>query len=274
MNTQEIKKAKELYISGESLSEIGRQLNHHAMTIKKYLEKEGVHFRTRAEQNAISNAKLKKSVNEKYFDKIGVNQAWLMGFIAADGTIRKDRNTIKIGLSSVDKEILEKIKEEVQIERPILDYLTNNGFAVSQLEWTSKNHKDFLAKYGIVNNKTYLPLHLPKDFNEEQKLAFILGYFDGDGSISRQDEYLRFRICSHRDEILQDIAKFFISKYNNLEFSVSKDKRNLWELSISTKYAKQIFLDMYNLNSLRLNRKFQKFLEYINHETTTSQPKG
>lgn len=273
MDINEIKKAKELYLSGESLSEIGRQFNHTAATIKRNLLKENVKLRTKAEQNVITNMKRKKSVNDNYFNSIDVNQAWLMGFIAADGSIRKNRNTIKIALSSVDKEILEKIKQEVNIERPILDYLTNNGFAVSQLEWTSKEHKDFLAKYGIVNNKTYLPMYLPKDFNKNQKLAFILGYFDGDGSISREDNRLRFRICSHREEILKDIANFLEKEYN-AKYSISKDGRDLFELSISTTYAVQIFIDMYNLNSLHLDRKYKKFLEYINHETTTSLIKG
>lgn len=273
MNTQEIEKAKELYLAGESLAEIGRQLNYGSMTIKRSLLKEGVQIRTRAEQNIITNMKKKKSVDDNYFDKIDINQAWLIGFLAADGTIRKNNNSIKIGLSTVDREILEKIKKELKIEREIVDYITNNGFNISELEWTSKKHKDFLSQYNIVNNKTYLPMYLPSNFSRNQKLAFILGYFDGDGSISKTENYLRFRICAHRDEILKSIAKFLKEEYN-LKYSLSKDKRGLYELSISTTYAIQLFKDMYDLNSLRLNRKYQKFLEYINHETTTSLIKG
>lgn len=270
MTIQEINKAKKLYEQGESLAAIGRLLKHDSSTIKRNLIANNVKIRTRSEQNIISNMKRKKTVDDNYFDTIGVNQAWLTGFIAADGTIRRERNSIKIGLSSIDKEILEKIKEELKIEKKITDYCTNNGFNISELEWTSKKHKDFLAKYNIVNNKTYLPMSIPQDFSNTNKLAFILGYFDGDGSISISEEkYLRFRICSHRKEILESIAALLKSLYD-IKYSLMQDKRGLYELSISSHYSKQIFQDLYNLNSLRLNRKYQKFLEYINQETVTS----
>ena len=269
MTTQELLRAKELYLSGESLAEIGRQLGHDATTIKRNLISINVQIRTRKEQTILTNQKRRKSVNDNYFDNIGVNQAWLMGFLAADGYIGKQVNTIEISLSSKDKEILKKIKKEVEIERPIIDKTSNNGFDICKLEWTSKRHKDILATFGIVNNKTYLPLHLPSFFSDELKLAFILGFFDGDGSISKYNNYLRFRIVSHRNEILIDIATFLQNKYN-CTYSLSQDNRGLWELSISTTYCVKIFKDMYNLNSLRLDRKYQKFLEYINHETTTS----
>lgn len=243
------------------------------MTVKRNLMSIGVKIRSRREQTILTNQKRKKSVNDYYFNFIGNNQAWLMGFLAADGWIDKNTNAIEISLSSKDREILEKIKFELEIERPILDRTSNNGFDISKLTWSSKNHKEILAKYGIVNNKTYKPMHLPNDFNKDEKLAFILGFFDGDGSISINNNYLRFRIVSHRDEILKDIATFLTEQYN-CTYSLSQDNRGLYELSISTTYAVQIFKDMYKLNTLRLNRKYQKFLEYINHETTTSLIKG
>lgn len=275
MNTHEVEQAKKMYLEGASLAEIGRQLGHDGATIKRNLVKNKIKIRTRAEQNILSNMTRKKKVNDDYFDTQGVNQAWLMGFIAADGTIRKDRNSIKIGLSSVDREILEKIKKELAIEKEISDYVTNNGFSISELEWTSKKHKDFLARYKIVNNKTYLPMYVPEFSSKEETLAFILGFFDGDGSISiaPDSKCLRFRIVAHRKEILESIAQKLKDLYN-IDFSLNKDNRELYELNISTYYSIQIFKDMYNLNSLKLKRKYQKFLEYINHETATSLIEG
>lgn len=269
MDTQE--KIIQLYKSGLSLAEVGRQCFLTPYKIKKYLQKNNIPIRSRAQQNQLTNMQRAKAVNHEYFQQIdSVNKAWLLGFIAADGAISNNRNAITIKLSAIDVSILQQIKQELRIERNIFTSITNNGFEICSLEWSSQKQKQDLAKYGIVNNKTYLPMHLPKFTNDNLILAFILGYFDGDGSISVDKNYhLRFRLCAHRPELLEDIALYLSKKYN-CSYSLSQDKRQLWELSISTKYAKQIFKDLYSLNSIRLDRKYQKYLEYINHETMTS----
>ena len=267
MNIQEI---KELYLKGESLAELGRLYDCHPTTIKRYLLEEGVQLRTRVEQTRISNTKRKKAVQEDYFSTIDtVNKAWLLGFIAADGSIGKERNTIAIQLSSIDSEILYKIQKEISFEGTIKNELSSNGFAISKLIWTSQQHKQDLSKYGIVNNKTYLPMHLPDLKNDNLILSFILGFFDGDGSFSVKYPYCRIRFCAHRDELLKEIGEFLKTNYQ-ASYSLSQDKRGLYELSISTIFAKQILKDMYSLNSLRLDRKYQKYLDYINQETETS----
>lgn len=256
----------------ESLAELSRRYNCSTETIKKILLSNNIHIRTRFEQAKYTNMKRSYHCNNNYFSNIDTyNKAWLIGFLASDGTIRKERNSIKIGLSAKDTEILEKIKEEIEIIRPIKKYTTNNGFDVVELEWSSEQHKKDLAKYGIVPNKTYLENHLPNFENDNYTLAYILGYFDGDGSISVSAEnYLRLRLCCYREELLKDIAEFFKKRYN-ITYSLNKDNnRQMYELSISTFYAKQIFQDMYNLNSIHLDRKYQKYLEYLSHETPTS----
>ena len=253
-----------MYLDGESLASIGRELNYNSQTIKRNLIKIGVQIRTRSQQTALTNMKRKKSTIEDYFSNIdNLNKAWVMGFLASDGTIRKDCNEIKIGLSRRDREVLEKIKEEMKIETNIRDYQTSSGFDISELVWSSKQQKADLSKYGIVNKKTYSGVFLPDFKDDNYKLAYILGYFDGDGSISiTSNRYLRFRLCSHTKLILEQIAQFFKNKYN-ASYSLSKDNtREMYELSISTHYANQIFSDMYSLNTICLKRKLDKFLEY------------
>lgn len=271
MTIQEIDEAIDLYRKGESLAQIGRLLGHDSATIKRNLVKHNITIRTRKEQNILSNQARRKKVKDDYFSKIDApTKAWLLGFIASDGIIRREVNVIKIGLSLRDKEILEKIKDELGIEKKIFTYQTSNGFDVCELSWTSKQQKEDLAKFGIVNRKTYKALHLP-NLPDNLKLAYILGYFDGDGSISiSKEHYLRFRLCAYRPELLQEIGEFLKNKYH-LTYSFSKDpSRNMYELSISTFYANKLFADMYSLNSLHLERKYKKYLEYLGHETTTS----
>lgn len=246
------------YTLGDSMAQLSRKYAITSYKIKKILEDNNIHIRTRAEQNKISNAQRASSVNNDYFSNITtVNQAWLLGFLAADGWIEKDRNRINLELSIVDKEILEKIKKEVQIENKILERETNKGFSIARLSWTSGIQKNKLAHYGIVPNKTYKEMHLPLFKNEDLTYAFILGYFDGDGSISINNDYCRFRICAYRPELLKDIYIFL-----NKKGSLNQNSKGLWELSISTTYSIPLFQKLYSLNSLHLARKYNKFLEY------------
>ena len=255
MNIQDFIKQ---YNDGASMAELSRKFNLSAYKVKKILENNNVHIRNRKEQNQISNAKRAYSVNHKYFNNIEtVNQAWILGFLAADGWVEEKRNRINIELSAVDKEILEKIKKEMNIENPIIERETNKGFSIVKLSWTSGIQKDKLNNFGIVNNKTYKKMKLPLFKNKDLTYAFILGFFDGDGSISIKDDYCRFRLCAHRPELLQDIYNFL-----NVKGSLSQDNRGLWELSISTTYAVPLFKKLYSLNSLHLQRKYNKFLEY------------
>lgn len=48
--------------------------------------------------------------------------AYILGFLSADGTVSRNGNRIKIGLSSVDRNFLELIKEELRVEKKIFDY--------------------------------------------------------------------------------------------------------------------------------------------------------
>lgn len=271
MDTQELIK---LYEEGSSLAELSRKYNCGTYAIKTTLKDNNIKIRTRSEQTSITNTKRKKyKVKDEYFSNIdNYNKAWLLGFITADGTVRKDTNEIKIGLSSRDREILEKIQKELGLDSPIRDYDTNNGFFVSELRWTSKQHKLDLQKYGIVNNKTYKEMHLPNFKEDNLKLAFILGYFDGDGSFSvdSNGKSCRMRFCSYRNEILKDFADFLSTKYNATYTLCKAHNRDLYELSFSTKYAVRIFEDMYSLNSIKLDRKYQKYLEYNNNQETAT----
>jgi hypothetical protein len=67
--------------------------------------------------------------------------AWILGFLAADGTVSSSDNTIKIGLSAKDKEILERIKIEIEIENKIVERTTKQGYDTVDLHWTCKNTK-------------------------------------------------------------------------------------------------------------------------------------
>ena len=214
-------------------------------------------------QYAISH---KKGKNELFFSNESANMAWILGFLASDGSIGLKNNTIKIGLSRKDKEILEKIKQELDIENEIHEYVTNKGFDVVELSWTCQQHKQDLAKYGIIPQKTFY-LTPPLILNEKYWLDYLRGYFDGDGNICQKQNGVYFTIGSCTREILEWIINFLYNKYDIPRVNINIDKRgnhNYYYFSYSTNASKKIYELLYkDSNSLRLERKFLKYSEII-----------
>lgn len=267
MDIQDIIK---LYKEGKSLAFIANKYNTYGAKIKKILIDNNITLRTRAEQNAITNQERGKKVNHNYFDEIdNCQKAWLLGFLAADGNVHTSRNRIKIGLSTVDKDILEKIRQEIQSERKVLDYETNQGFNVSELSWSSANQKNKLAQYDIVPNKTYKGIHLPNFEIDDFKFAYILGYFDGDGCFKNDGTTCRIEICSYDSNILQDFADF-INQTLSIPKKVYKDpgRKNYYTITYSTKEAIKILDKMYEImnknHCFYLQRKFDKYQNWKN----------
>lgn len=235
--------------------------------VRKVLLENKIHIRSRSEAAIISNIQRRRfNIDDYYFSKENHNMAYLLGFLASDGTVDKKNNRIKIGLSSVDKPFLIEIKKELSYEGDILDYETSNGYKVSELSFTSKQIKEDLARYNIVPNKTF-SFKFPKNLNKKYWIDFIRGYFDGDGSVSSAGgTAIRWQICSATKDVLETIIDFFYEEYGIKKVSILKQPRancTLYYFQYSTNATKKIFSFLYKENCLKLPRKYLKFKELI-----------
>ena len=247
-----------------SIAALSRKYGISGEKIKKLLVQNGVKTRTQAEQNIITNKSRALKVNHSYFDNIDtVQKAWILGFIAADGSISSDRNAIEFGLSETDSEILEKIKAELSLETEVKHQVTSKGFYIARLCWTSAPQKIKLIQYGIKPKKTYSPMSIPSILStDEMKLAFLLGYYDGDGCFKDDGSYCRIEICSYRSELLEEFSHL-IKEIFGFSKSVYKDKArdNYYTLTYSTQEAEKILNKCYEImsQSFVLSRKKEKF---------------
>jgi len=240
--------------------------------VKKVLKKHGVHIRSFEEAASLSNKNriVYTSKTLDYFDIPSHNMAWILGFLASDGTISSKDNTIKIGLSRKDRDVLEKIKQEINLDEPIKDYTTRTGFDCSSLSWVCEEHKKSLAKWHVVPCKTFKlvpPHNLPKEY----WLDYIRGYFDGDGSIclisttgKKKSTVLRWQVCSATPEILSFILDFFYEEYKVPRVNIQVQKRSdakslLYSIQYSTNATRMIYGFLYPENCLYLNRKKSYF---------------
>lgn len=262
MNIHELKR---LYLEeGYSLNKAAQTFNTTPYLIKKTLVQNGIRPRTRSEQNILTNQQRGLKVNHQYFDNIDNNKkAYILGFLSADGSVHNgNRNTIGFGLSSVDRELLEKIKEELEVERPIQDFVTNTGFPVSRLFWSSANHKIKLANYDIIPNKTYHKISMEK-IPEEFKFSYLLGYYDGDGCFRNDGNSCRTEICAYRPELLEEFALLVNEKFGSKNAVLkAKSRDNYYTLTYATNYSVPLLNFLYETNDLFLKRKYDAFLAW------------
>lgn len=162
-------------LTGKQMAD-GLGISHGAL--KKRAQNLGVSLRV---------SKVKYPHNRKFFETKGLNQAYVAGWMATDGTLYSANSTIALSLSIIDEDIVGHIRNLLDYKGPII---TDTG---GQL------HKRKLAIYGAVElfnalvekyNVTPLKtksLQPPSDLTldtPELFFAFLAGTIEGDGSIS------------------------------------------------------------------------------------------
>nr|DAU23639.1 MAG TPA: Intein splicing domain [Caudoviricetes sp.] len=238
-------------------------------------------------KNGTSN----REIRHDFFKEIQTEiQAYLLGFIAADGSIDEERHTLSIHLSKVDTELCNLFRTYISPEAYVKEesgctfksrgkiYTSNDSI---KLSIASKILIQDLKNLGITQAKTWKELHIPNIPNE-LIIHFIRGYFDGDGCFTyfvRQPNpknreknprvSARWEICSKRDEILKDIKSFLNMKYGltlNLNYITRDD---MYKVQTGKKETlKEIYKALYTNSIFYLKRKFDKFYYYVNTEVT------
>lgn len=256
-----------LYTSGGSTQDCMKAVHCGQDPLRELLQELGI-YKTHADvTKTLQQNQRKYWVNDEFFMVQSPNLAYLLGFLASDGYIGKDRNVIAISLSSVDREILEKFKDIVG-GRPIDDYITSDGFPVSRWVFTSQQAKGELKKYNIVPQKTFA-LQPPTYLDRKYWIDYIRGYFDGDGSINylAGNKALRWQVCSATKEILEWIVSYLYEEYSipkvNIQCEIKNRQNPLYNIQYSTNATKKIYDVLYTPNTWFLKRKKDKFEEIL-----------
>lgn len=201
-------------------------------------------------------------LNEDFFSNQNSIMAYVLGFIAADGCISDD-NRLIINLSQTDKDFLEQINQLLENQRPIKNFINNEGYGVSSLLCCSLKMKKDLSKFGIVPRKTFKNV-FPVELEDRYKIDWIRGYFDGDGCISKSNGQLCFSIVSVNKNTLEEIKNFLYSHCGIPEVNINSKNPNLYLLRYSTNSSKKLFNTIYYPDvKLFLPRKYLKYSDFM-----------
>lgn len=257
----------------QSLGTVGKDFGVTQYMVEKTLKKYGVKKRTYTEAK---QARRKFPCNDNFFKVQSSNMAYILGLLAADGSISKKENLIAIQLKATDKEILEKISEKTQNTRPLESYTRKEtGYEISSFRVWSAEWKKDLAHYGIMPEKTFT-LQPPDFLLPEYRIDYIRGYFDGDGSVYHLDSQNRlfFEIAGASKVMIDWIRNELTNHYHifiNKELIETKPNGTImYKVKIgSIEELNKLYTLLYKDKELFLARKKEKFYSLLKlHETS------
>ena len=197
-------------------------------------------------------------------------KAYWLGFLAADGcNYQREHNaSIILNVHQKDMEHLNKFKQFCNTNAEIKSYVGYEGFSnqtpMCKIVLNSKKISNDLIDKGIVPNKSLILQ--PPNISEQFYKPFILGYFDGDGSISKTSQYNNYSISIQgTKEILTWICQV-LNWDANLEKRDNNSIHNSYYIRCGgTNKPYQILNQLYNSCETHLDRKFNiyKTLETV-----------
>ena len=223
------------------------------------------------------------TVNESYFNKIdSVEKAYWLGFLEADGSI--NRNKINLTLQRRDERAIQNFLDSIGSDKPI-KYKTVyfKGEKECQQAYVSVDSlsmvKD-LERHGCTRNKS-LTLSPPIFLSKDLVPYWILGYMDGDGSVSifsdkSRNGCIRFKIgFTGTKEVLEFIREFF---QNSAKITQEHRCRNNTYRFVVTETKAIDFLSRVYSNrriyEISLDRKRNKFFEYMRYRKERNASKS
>lgn len=265
----ELQEKKELglkmYLKGNSLSSISKEIRINRLTLTKYIKSQGV---------GVTNPARKYKYNDDFFENIDTEEkAYWLGFIYADGCIndRGKQKTLEITLQESDRSHLVKFINSIG---GVADLITSKLVKLNYKEIPSSRVAinctkmcEDLIRHGATPRKS-LTLTFPKSLKPYLLRHFIRGYIDGDGTIT----YPRLRIS------VLGTMEFLIELQNYFEV-IGATKTKLTRKRDNKAYSfekggSEVSLILYNLYSnstIYLDRKYEKAIAHLTQQLQESK---
>ena len=253
---------------GKTVPEISEILKINKVTISSYLRLHGIKLNP-------------DKGNIHYFENIdSYAKAYIVGFIAADGALVETKTTcsLTITIQYEDKAVLDFIKSEIGNSHKLQEIIRPSSFdktkTIHHIRYciSDKTITNDLNKLGITPNKSLTMGNIIENIPYKYRDAFIIGYFDGDGSVTYRDGLHR----NSRNVLVKDYSLYIqmrgtkeflsgICTHLNIADSHIHQNDSIPSLSFANKKDVVRFFECYNNLPFFYKRKHEKFLHRINH---------
>lgn len=197
-------------LNGLSATKLAEKYGYKPRRIYTILAKNKVKMRNKSEMQR------KYSLNEHYFDVIDdEHKAYWLGWLYSDGSLTSGKNAYEISLklAEVDKEILDKIKIDLNSGRPLYKIIRKNDPTrqdAYDFRISSKHMFETLVKLGCPPAKSLI-LQFPTENQVPKHLLrhWLRGVVDGDGCVGCE---IRKRQNNYPSGCLSIVTTFDMSK--------------------------------------------------------------
>ena len=270
------------------LNEMGLDHSRGNLTSFKYNFPEGlydeeVEKKVIKQLQTIPSYESKYKINEYYFDDIRNPEViYTIGFLYADGCNHSCKS-ISMSLEEQDGYILERMNQNIQNEKSIrfVDMSNKHDFGYTyknQYSWCIYNRRiaEVLNVLGVVPRKSLI-LEFPKWLHPSLYSQFLLGVFDGDGSVCKGDRVKtmpRFLLTITSTEqfckAIVDICASQIGIRGHI-YDASNHNGITKVFALSGSNVVKKFMDwMYQDSTIYLQRKYNRYCEYFNINNSLS----
>lgn len=283
MRKLKLENQKELILSkfdsGESCTKIAKDLRVYLQSVTNLIKA----YRP--------NAQLRPNKgNVHYFQNIdSYAKAYIVGFIAADGALVRTKTTtsLTITIKYEDKAVLEFIKSEIGNSHELKEIIRPSSFDktknIHHIRYviSDKNITNDLNNLGITSNKSLSMGNIIENIPYPYRNAFIIGYFDGDGSVcTRNQEHLNQNGYMIKDYSLyiqiRGTKEFLKGICNHLNITENHIRQfdSIPQLSFANKKDVVRLFQCYNNLPFYYKRKYDIFLKRINHSSFDKYKQG
>jgi dUTP pyrophosphatase len=208
-----------------------------------------------------TNPNCKYQFDRCFFSDIDTEEkAYLLGWIASDGSICANSWTINILIDKNDAECLETLRDIICEEIPIKSKKDTNliGFSINSRQVC----EDVCKTLGINRGKKSSTVLFPRLANNGLTWAFIRGYFEGDGTIRKYNtrNTPECSISSNSYDMLTSMADFC-----GIPYTINRNTL----LYCGTNSIDFLGKAYENCKHLHLQRKFDTFLHWLSWKPCT-----
>jgi Homeodomain-like domain len=239
-------------LRGANDAQIARMLGISSRTVRNWRQRYGIEPSSVPRQRSTQY-----SLNRSFFRTIDTsNKAYILGFIAADGSIHRNGKSLDIALMESDIAHLYAIREAMEGTMQIHTKTCHSGYqgghSLARLHLCGVEMIRDLASLGITSKKT-ARLHFPV-LPTALESHFIRGLYDGDGYIGHRQFHLIGTI-----DLLTSVQK-----------AIQRHTSSLLHLSMVNGMARlsgyrkdrTVLTWMYDSAPLALQRKREKYLTF------------